>query len=181
MGEIKSTLDLVLEKTRHLTLNTDEKRAHQQARASARIKGLLQKYCDGLMRLDEALKEYRLVRNQFKLDDDGMLVSVVLEQINLDSEIGGGMELLAAVCGEKQANAVRETVESFYRQLAEAAAEADNQALRDLERSHSLSGSAVVANRETDPGFRKRKEELNARLSAALKRCRENILQTATD
>ena len=50
MGEIKSTLDLVMEKTRHLTLSQKEKEEQKQIEVNKRLKGLLQKYQDNLLR-----------------------------------------------------------------------------------------------------------------------------------
>ena len=49
MGEIKSTLDLVMERTRNLTLSDEEKQAHKQMAIASRIKGLLQKMLDGML------------------------------------------------------------------------------------------------------------------------------------
>ena len=46
MGEIKSTLDLVLEKTRHLSQSSGEKQAQTQKDTDNRINGMLQKYLD---------------------------------------------------------------------------------------------------------------------------------------
>ena len=43
MGEIKSTLDLVLEKTKHLSQSSDEKQAQIRKDVEIRIKGILQK------------------------------------------------------------------------------------------------------------------------------------------
>ena len=44
MAEIKSTLDLVMEKTRNLTLSSEEKQAQKQIEIGNRIKGLVQKF-----------------------------------------------------------------------------------------------------------------------------------------
>ena len=43
MGEIKSTLDLVLEKTRHLSQSSEEKQAQTQKDTGNRINGMLKK------------------------------------------------------------------------------------------------------------------------------------------
>jgi len=49
MGEIKSTLDLVLEKTKHLSLTSEERQLQQQNEIKKRIGGLLQKYQNKLV------------------------------------------------------------------------------------------------------------------------------------
>ena len=51
MAEIKSTLDLVLERTKNLTLTEEEKKSLQRKELEGKIRGWGQKYLDGLMRL----------------------------------------------------------------------------------------------------------------------------------
>lgn len=46
MAEIKSTLDLVLERTKHLSQSSEEKQAQKQKDIANRLNGLLQKYQD---------------------------------------------------------------------------------------------------------------------------------------
>lgn len=46
MTEIKSTLDLVMEKTRHLSFSEQEKKDQHSEEFAKRIKGLIQQYQD---------------------------------------------------------------------------------------------------------------------------------------
>jgi hypothetical protein len=57
MGEIKSTLDLVLERTKHLSLSTTEKEEMDLNEASKKLSGYLSKYRDGVLGLDAMMKE----------------------------------------------------------------------------------------------------------------------------
>jgi hypothetical protein len=59
MGEIKSTLDLVLEKTRHLTLSSVEKEEIELREALKKVSGYLSRYRDGVLSLEALLKEMR--------------------------------------------------------------------------------------------------------------------------
>ena len=61
MGEIKSTLDLVMERTKNLSLSDEEKQAQKQKEVESRIRGLLQKYLDGW-----------LDKNQLKIDYESL-------------------------------------------------------------------------------------------------------------
>ena len=53
MGEIKSTLDLVMEKTRGLSLDAEEKRKFEKQEAEKRARGLFLKYEEGLWTLEQ--------------------------------------------------------------------------------------------------------------------------------
>ena len=58
MGEIKSTLDLVMEKTKHLSLSDEEKQNQKNSEIEKRVNGLLQKCRDQILSTDELQKEY---------------------------------------------------------------------------------------------------------------------------
>jgi hypothetical protein len=49
MAEIKSTLDLIMERTRNLSMTPEEKEALRRKEWHSRIQGWLQRYLDGLM------------------------------------------------------------------------------------------------------------------------------------
>ena len=57
MGEIKSTLDLVLEKTKHLSLSTLEREEMELKEALRKVSGYLSRYRDGVLSLDAMVKE----------------------------------------------------------------------------------------------------------------------------
>jgi hypothetical protein len=49
MAEIKSTLDIIMERTKNLTITEGEKRAFLQKELKAKAKGWIQKYLDGII------------------------------------------------------------------------------------------------------------------------------------
>jgi hypothetical protein len=57
MGEIKSTLDLVLEKTKNLSLSTTEKEEMDLNEAFKKVSGYIAKYRDGVLSLAAMVKE----------------------------------------------------------------------------------------------------------------------------
>ena len=63
MGEIKSTLDLVLEKTKNLTLSSEEKAEQKQKEIENRIKGMMQKYQDGVLFSEQLKIDYQKLQN----------------------------------------------------------------------------------------------------------------------
>ena len=70
MGEIKSTLDLVMEKTRHLSLSSAEKQKQKSIEIENRIKDLLQKYEDQIVSTDNLKTEFDKIKTEFSLSDD---------------------------------------------------------------------------------------------------------------
>ncbi len=70
MAEIKSTLDLVMEKTKHLKMSQAEKRALDVKETLKKVPGLVQKYVDGAMKDREFQKE---VSGYYETDRDAVL------------------------------------------------------------------------------------------------------------
>ena len=52
MAEIKSTLDLVMEKTKHLSLNDEEKLTQTNSAMEKRVSGVLKKCQDQILSRD---------------------------------------------------------------------------------------------------------------------------------
>jgi len=49
MGEIKSTLDIIMEKTKGLTMTEEEKEAFRKKETEGKVRGLLQRFLDGFI------------------------------------------------------------------------------------------------------------------------------------
>ena len=82
MAEIKSTLDLVMEKTRNLTLSADEKAAQQHKEAENRIRGLLQKYLDGVVSKPELKADYLRLKKHFGANENTILIDEITARID---------------------------------------------------------------------------------------------------
>jgi hypothetical protein len=136
MSEIKSTLDLVLEKTRHLTLSHEEKKTQQRTEVNRRLKGLLQKYQDNFLKKENLKKELDNLKVAYDLDLDEMLADLLLKSIRLeqDNSLSG--------------------LESIFRNFKDAAKSATQERTKqiktDLSKNRFISGSAVVPNLESD-------------------------------
>ena len=113
MGEIKSTLDLVMEKTRHLTLSQKEKEGQKQIEVNKRLKGLLQKYQDNLLREEQLGQELESLRKTFDLNVNEMLSHILLDGLKLGSSNVSLLELLSAICGF-DVSGLEELFHDFY-------------------------------------------------------------------
>lgn len=57
MGELKSTMDIIMEKSSHLTLSEEEKREQVSAEMQQRLKGLIQKSLDRALKMEQLKQE----------------------------------------------------------------------------------------------------------------------------
>ena len=149
MGEIKSTLDLVMEKTRHLTLSQKEKEGQKQIEVNKRLKGLLQKYQDNLLREEQLGQELESLRKTFDLNVNEMLSHILLDGLKLGSNNISLLELLSAICG-LDVSGLEKLFHDFQNTIEIAAQKRIEEVKASLAKKRLISGSAVVPNLEID-------------------------------
>ena len=175
MGEIKSTLDLVMEKTKNLSLSSEEKQAQKNQEIKKRIRGLLQKFKDQALNVDNLKAEYQQMQKDYDLSGNAPLIREICGQIEFGADNQAWLELLAqSEAGdiERVASVLRE----FDKAIA-AAAQEQSEILRDkLAKVHSISGSAVVPNLETDKAWQEKAGQIRARFETLLNQAKTELL-----
>lgn len=177
MGEIKSTLDLVMERTRNLTLSESEKRRLTRADAEKRLRGFIQKFVDGWMDADAVVQAWRDAAGEAADAHGALFVHAVVAQMAPDRDNGTWLDLLGRFCGapireltplmashEQAVAAVkREMAGEYMARLADA----------------GISGTAVVPNLDADEAFAaayaaavdRFRQEVSERISGQLSGC----------
>ncbi len=175
MAEIKSTLDLVLEKTRHLSLSSREKREIAEQELEKRINGLLQKYQDGILTLAELETEYMSIAEKDKQTADRVLIEEIVGRLDPRENNAPLFEALARLGGTGTAGL--ESVVDEYRDAYRIAAERRFVDLKNmLARNYRISGSAVVPNLAVDEPWRRQEWEIAAGFKKSLAHVREEML-----
>jgi len=149
MGEIKSTLDLVMEKTRHLTLSQEEKEAQNRIEVNKRLQGLLQKYQDNLLRKENLNKELDNLKIAYNLNVDEMLADLLLKSLKIGLDNTVFLELLNEIFG-LNLSGIETIFQNFKATVKSASKKRVDQIKTDLSVKRFISGSAVVPNLESD-------------------------------
>jgi hypothetical protein len=149
MGEIKSTLDIIMEKTKGLTMTDDEKQAFQEKEIGGKARGLLQKFLDGyidskglekeIAGLDE--KRQRMIREALRREG--------LARVTLDADNSNLFDLLENTVGFQTAP-IRKILSGFSEELEQMRTDRENRRLEILA-ERGISGSAIVPNLNADP------------------------------
>ena len=167
MGEIKSTLDLVMEKTKNLSLSAEEKQAQKTQEIESRIRGLLQKFKDRVLKIDNFKAEYQKLQKEFDLSENDHLIKEIFGQIEIGTDNQALFELLA----EFKVSDVESLTSIFqeFQKALETTAGQRREILKDqLAKTHLISGSAVVPNLENDDEWRKEDGKIRAKYGALL-------------
>ena len=149
MGEIKSTLDLVMEKTRHLTLSQEEKKFQKQIEVNKRLKGFLQKYQDNILKKENLKEELDNLKIAYDLNVDEMLANLLLDSIKLGRDNTVFLELLSDIF-ELNLSGLKTIFQDFKAAVKSATEKRVERIKTDLSEKRSISGSAVVPNLEND-------------------------------
>lgn len=152
MGEIKSTLDLVMEKTRHMTMSREERNAHIAEENRKKIGGLIQKYTDGLLRKEQFLEQFGGLNEIAGQSNRKLLLQEGLDRIGLEGTPDALLELLAISCGV-DVKPLTEVLEEYQAKKQALEAERTDGFRQKMAAEHQISGSAVWPNLPMDPGY----------------------------
>ena len=170
MAEIKSTLDLVMEKTKHLSLSSEEKETQDTIATERKISGLLQKIADDTMTLDELYGRL----DELDIKQKGRLKTVLFEtifrRIDLDGGTGYLFTILETYCNV-EIKSLEDVLADYQTTRQQASADQHVAATQALAEQYHISGSAVVPNLAFDSGWLDRlasiKHDFGQRLDTA--------------
>lgn len=154
MGEIKSTLDIVLEKTKHLTMGCEEKKNRAQEEVQKKMKGLVQKFQGQAIRLEQLKKEVNHLQTSYELDCRKVLLNEVFDRLDLNQDNGHLISMLNRLYNfdtaalEKELNHSQKEIQLLENRMT-------GKILQNLSEKFNLSGTAIVPNLENDEVWEK--------------------------
>lgn len=149
MGEIMSTFDIIMEKTKDLTMSDEEKKAFKEQEMAGKVKGLIQKFLDGILDMDQLGVEVTGLAEK----GGDMVKRVIREEsvsrIELEGNNGPLLRVLEEITGS-DADSLREVLKEFEQRLEREKVSREEGLKKTLEKQ-GISGSAVVPNINADP------------------------------
>jgi hypothetical protein len=147
MAEIKSTLDLIMEKTKSLILSDEEKQNIRQQEFTGKIRGWIQKYQDGLM----DLSTMKSTMKEMNADEEILREIFLSEILNRIEPAMDNTRLLTLIAESFSADTgpVVHLLETFQTEWCNIQDKYRNDALKHLA-DNGISGSAVHPNLSED-------------------------------
>jgi len=167
MTEIKSTLDIIMEKAKKFSVTEEEKQGFKRQELEGKIKGLVQKDLDGI--LDSERFQVEVVALQAKEKDlvDQILKEEVVGRIELGSNNEALLRMLENVSGPAWAT-VRKVLADFEKKGEKQNKSRRNDLLEGL-KEKGISGSAVLPNLDADAEWLRAKTETRRRLQEKIR------------
>ena len=175
MGEIKSTLDLVLEKTKHLSQTDEEKRVQKQKDIANRLNGLLQQYQDRVLSLTQLQRAYENLKTEFDLTDHTALADQVIRRLDPDLDNRELFDVLEHCC-QLDYSGLAEVIHNYQAECREASHSRMEPVKERLAREYHISGSAVVPNLDSDEQWRLEAQKLRSGYDEKIRQERVNML-----
>jgi len=165
VAEIKSTLDLVMEKVRKLEITPEEREEFHRKEEEEKARGIFSRYLKGRGERIEALRE-ELSKTPESVKR--ALVSLICQEFSFPSPSENWIEALELLKGKGIGEKVRGVVER-YRKEREEETERVKGELRRMLSKRGIRGDAVDPNPETHPSWEKSLKGLEEKAREELK------------
>lgn len=148
MGEIRSTLDIIMEKTAGLTMTAEEKRAFKEQEMAGKLKGLIQKFWEGVLDMEKLKTGIGPLLEENEEMVRRLIKEESIQRVKLGQDNEPILRILEEVVGlptDRIRKALEETQETLLRDKEVL----EKKLLHRLE-ERGISGSAVIPNTEAD-------------------------------
>jgi hypothetical protein len=159
MGEIKSTLDIIMEKAKKLTVTEKEKVAFKRKEFEGKIRGLVQKYLDSFIDLDRLKVEIAPLQREGEEMVRELIEEDVLGRIQLGQDNDPLLDMVSKTIS-MNTDPIRELLNQFEKRM-DREKESREKMLEEELRERGISGSAVIPNLNGDEKWLRTVSELN--------------------
>ncbi|MCD6295841.1 MAG: hypothetical protein J7M30_01660 [Deltaproteobacteria bacterium] len=159
MAEIKSTLDIIMEKTRDMTMTDEEKRELKRREMAGKFKGLVQKFLDNIIDLDRLKVEAAALGEGHEDMFRRVSMQETMGRIGPEGDNEPVLKILESTTG-MDTGPIREFITDFERKLEKERAVHENGLKKRLKKK-GISGSAVIPNLDADSQWRDYVSKLN--------------------
>ncbi|MCG6878255.1 MAG: hypothetical protein LJE96_03780 [Deltaproteobacteria bacterium] len=167
MAEIKSTMDIIMEKAKNLTVTDEDKKEFAAKEAQNRIRGLFQKYLDGVLSLNQFKTELTAFAEDQKQVAEKELLAECFSAMTVEGDNQPLFEVLERAL-ECDIRPVFSVMDAFLEQQRK---ERNKKALFLIQalKERGVSGSAVIPNLKADSTWRDYLSDMQERFQGELK------------
>ncbi len=151
MAEIKSTLDLIMERTKNLTLTEEEKKAISTKEVKSRVRGCFQRYSDGSLTIRD-LKEYMEKELATFPEAAPLLREECLAHMEPEGDNRKIFQMMDEILGIDSAP-FKHLVDDFHNEMLRHRTEAARDTL-DVFHAQGISGTSVTPNLNLSPAWK---------------------------
>jgi len=167
MGEIKSTLDIIMEKTKGLTMTEEEKEAFRKKETEGKVRGLFQRFLDGFIDTERLKDEIGSLGEERYAIAREVLIRECMSRMEAGTDNTILLDALENAAGLDIAPIQKIILD--YNQDFEQQKMDRKQVLRENLKGLGISGSAVIPNIHADQEWIRYLPEMNKGFQEKLK------------
>ena len=152
MAEIRSTLDIIMEKAKNLTVTDEDKKDFVEKEVQGRVKGLFQKYLDGILSTQQLKAEMASFDEERRPVAKKELRAMCLTAMTVAGDNQPLFEILDQLLG-CHIKPVLDLIDEFREQRKKEHNKRTKGQIQTLE-ARGVSGSAVIPNLKANPSWR---------------------------
>jgi hypothetical protein len=161
MAEIKSTIDLIMERTKSLSASPQERESYQRQEREKRLRGLIQRLLGDNLTLDVVKDELaKEKKNATAAEVTGVLKHALAGHVDPEADNERLFRYVNELVGTPE-DRLRETLAACREEATSWKAVLAERQKKDLE-SKGITGPAILPNAEADPQWKARREEMQA-------------------
>ncbi len=161
MAEIKSTIDLIMERTKNLSASREERESWHRQEREKHIRGLIQRLLDYSLTLDEVKEELDRERKKGQPGEVRVLVGQALAgHVDPETDNERLFRIVSELAGTPEKR-LQDVLRSCQAEIFARKTALTERQRGELE-SGGISGSAVLPNTEADPQWGARRDETRA-------------------
>lgn len=177
VSEIKSTLELALERTKKIAISDEERQKIKQKEILEKVSSLSHRYREGTSPLHEILKEIEKMDKRIQPWVVESLLNQWMEALSLNDE---GERLMKGIESLKERSLDKikqrfDTLLSLYREEIEELKKRVRVQLMEILRKEHISGSAMEPNVERSELYKKERERLDQTYQVRLQELKEKL------
>jgi hypothetical protein len=166
MAEIKSTIDLIMEKTKHLVLSEEEKKTAEREEQLKKIPGYVQRFLDGAWDMNQLKTELGNLPVDLRDETARHLTKQFVMESNLEEKGKKCLEALEYLAQEKDRrwlNQFQDLISSFEKTKRKWVSTQEKQMRSDLA-ALGIKGTAVVVRPEKSPQWQAKEHDFQLQI-----------------
>ncbi len=173
MAEIRSTLDIIMEKAKNLKVTEEDKKEFAEKEVQGRTQGLFQKYLDGILLTEQLKREMASFDKDLKPVAERELLGACLSTLTVEGDNQSLFEMLDQLLG-CDIKPILDLIDEFQDQQDAERSKKSASRIQAL-RKWGVSGSAVIPNLTADTAWRDFLLEMQERFQERLKGLRYKV------
>jgi hypothetical protein len=172
MAEIKSTLDIIMEKAKKFSVTEEDKEGFRRRELEGKIRGLVQKTIEGILDSERFQVEVSALQAKDRQVVDQILKDEIVGRIETEANSEALLKMLEYIAGPASP-AVRRILADSEKKC-EKQKESRRKALLENFKKNGISGSAVLPNVDADPEWARIKSEMIRQLQREIRKVIED-------